>query len=353
MTASRKQHLLLLYYSCGHFLVDFTCAFLMISLTAVAGEVSWFCLLIYNFCAFALQMPAGLCADRLNRNAAVAVAGLALTLSAFGLFSLPLLCATVLGIGNCLYHVGGGVDVLHFSERRQWMLGVFVSPGAIGLFFGGALARERLLSLPLGFLAILAASALISLALHLTHSLKKPSGNAPPSVEPNGRAPAAAIVFLLLVVVLRSYVGMTLSFPWKTGIWSLLSVLGLALGKAAGGFLADRIGPVRASSLTLSLCAILFLFSDQPLCGLLAVFLFNMTMPLTLFAMARLFPGARGFAFGTLTFALFLGYLPTHLGLPVPFVGQGGWYAAEAVLSLILLIAGLWACRPSGGDPTS
>ncbi len=350
--ASKKQKTLLALYSAGHFLVDFTCAFLMLSLIATAGEERLLCLLLYNFCAFALQMPMGLITDRLDRNAAVAVTGLALTLLAFALYPVPILCAIMLGLGNCLYHVGGGVDVLHFSETRQWMLGVYDSPGAIGLFLGGALARNSLLSLPIGFALILGITALISLGLHLTYSLKHPSGNVPPSIETTGRAPLIAILCLLLVVVLRSYVGMTLSFPWKTGVWSVLAVLGVAFGKAAGGFLADRMGAVRASVVTLSLCALLFLFSDIALCGLLAVFLFNMTMPLTLFAMARLFPGARGFAFGTLTFALFLGYLPTQLSLPIPFAGQGWWYAVEAVISLLLLVAGLLACRESGGERT-
>ena len=55
-----------------------------------------------------------------------------------------------------------------------------------------------------------------------------------------------------------------------------------------------------------------------------------------------------------LTFALFLGYLPTHLDLPVPFAGQGWWYAIEAVISLALLVAGLLACRTrDGGDSDS
>ena len=67
-------------YSAGHFLVDFTCAFLLLTVIAEAGGARWLCLLLYNFCAFALQMPAGLCADRLDRNAAVAVVGLGLAL---------------------------------------------------------------------------------------------------------------------------------------------------------------------------------------------------------------------------------------------------------------------------------
>lgn len=349
-TPSPKPHLrLLALYSAGHFLVDLACAFGMLSLLADVGEASLTCFLLYNFCAFALQMPIGLCADRLDRNAAVAVGGLFLVFAAYPLASLPLLCATVLGLGNCLYHVGGGVDVLHFSETKQWMLGVFVSPGALGLFLGSTLASSPWLPRPLTVALMVASSVAVATGLHLLHPLHRPSGNAPPSIEPTGRAPICAVLLLLLVVVLRSYVGLTLTFPWKTGVWSVLAVGGVAFGKAAGGFLADRMGAVRASVASLSLCALLFLFSDIAVCGLLAVFLFNMTMPLTLFAMARLFPGARGFAFGALTFALFLGYLPTALSLPVPFDGSGRWYAAEAMLSLLLLIAGLLACRTKEG----
>ncbi|MBQ7322293.1 MAG: hypothetical protein IJW99_09365, partial [Clostridia bacterium] len=150
MSAMPRRGRLLTLYSCGHFLVDLTCAYLMISLISSAGEARFACLLLYNFCAFALQMPMGLCADRLDRNAAVAVSGLALTLLAFALAPAPILCAVTLGVGNCLYHVGGGVDVLHFSEEKQWMLGVYVSPGAVGLFLGGALEQSGQLPLPLG-----------------------------------------------------------------------------------------------------------------------------------------------------------------------------------------------------------
>ena len=63
-TRARRMRILLALYSAGHFLVDLTCAFLLLTVTAVAGETSWLCLLLYNFCAFALQMPLGLCADR-------------------------------------------------------------------------------------------------------------------------------------------------------------------------------------------------------------------------------------------------------------------------------------------------
>ena len=140
---------------------------------------------------------------------------------------------------------------------------------------------------------------------------------------------------LFLVVVLRSYMGMNQSFPWK-GEWALLLTLALVLGKTAGGFAMDRLGPRRAALWSLGLAAGMYLASALPLPGVLAVFLFNMTMPVTLWAVARIMPGARGFTFGLLTFGLFLGYLPSWLGLPGLLAGPWS-YALCALLSLALL----------------
>ena len=73
---------------------------------------------------------------------------------------------------------------------------------------------------------------------------------------------------------------------------------------------------------------------------LAAVFLFNMTMPLTLWAAARLLPGAKGFSFGLLTFGLFLGFLPVCLGSgALSLTPQAG--AAACVLSFVFLLPGL------------
>ena len=123
-------------------------------------------------------------------------------------------------------------------------------------------------------------------------------------------------------------------------------MLGVVLGKTAGGFLADRIGTLSAAALSLIPCALLLLFPTSPVCGTLAMFLFNMTMPMTLWAMARLFPCARGFSFGALTFALFLGFLPKMFPIVPSFAETGAWYAVGALVSLLLLAVGLFFGRP-------
>ena len=322
---------LLALYSLTHFWVDLSCAFL--AFRFLSGSADFLlCLLLYNFCAFALQMPLGLWADGLDRNGAVAAAGCGLTAAAF-LAPVPLAAAVTAGVGNALFHLGGGIDVLNTSEKRAAALGVFVSPGAVGLYvgtlWGGGAAVSALLP-PVGLLIL--GGGILVLCRRTMGALR--SGNAPVAAEPAGGS-WLPMVPLFLVVVLRSWMGLGQSFPWKAE-WGLPLVLALALGKAAGGFLMDAVGPRRAAGWSLGLAAVLYLLSGEPVPGLLAVFLFNMTMPMTLWAAARLLPGAKGFGFGLLTFALFLGYLPVYLGWPAVF-GNGWACAAAAALSLALL----------------
>ena len=330
---------LLALYSLAHFWVDLSCALLAFRSLSASPDFA-LCLLLYNFCAFALQMPLGLLADRLDRNGAVAAAGCALVALAYAV-PLPLAAAVTAGVGNALFHLGGGIDTLNTGLRRSAALGIFVSPGAVGLFLGTLWGRGDAVSLwagPVGLLVL--AGAILWLCRRTFGSLR--SGNAP--LDPTPREGWGPLVPLFLVVVLRSYMGANQAFAWKSqGQWALVLTLALALGKAGGGLLSDRLGPRRAAGWSLGLAVALYLLSGAPLPGLLAVFLFNMTMPMTLWAAAQLLPGAKGFGFGLLTFALFVGYLPVYLGWPAVF-GNVWACAAAAALSLALL----W--RPLGKE---
>ena len=321
---------LLALYSLAHFWVDLSCA-LLVFRTLAGGPDLALCLLLYNFCAFALQMPLGLLADRLDRNGAVAAAGCALTAAAY-LVPAPLPSAVTAGVGNALFHLGGGIDVLNASRDRAWALGVFVSPGALGLFLGTLWGRGDVVGLwagPVGLLLL--GGAILWLCIRKFGGLR--SGNAD-LTAPGGYG---TLLPLFLVVALRSYMGMNQSFAWKgEGRWTLVLTLALVLGKTAGGFAVDRLGARKASAGSLGLAAALYLASALPLPGTLAVFLFNMTMPVTLWAAARCVPGAKGFSFGLLTFALFLGFLPSWLGWPSLLTGPVS-YAAMAAVSLVLL----------------
>lgn len=322
-------------YSSAHFSVDFCCSFFVLSSLPQGGRAA-VCLLIYNFFAFAMQLPFGILADRLDKNRAFALLGLCLTAAGAALGSSPLFLCALMGLGNALFHIGGGRAVLCGGKGRFTALGIFVSPGAMGLFIGGLMAGTGLWYIP-----VLLMAACFAVLLAFAPASALPAGLEVPGGGERLFPALAAGLCLFLVVCLRSYAGPAMAFPWKTGaVYPAVLVLALALGKAAGGLLADRFGPRAVSAGSLGLSALLFLFYDRPLCGLLAVFLFNMTMPITLGAMYRLLPSAPGMGFGLLTLSLFLGALPGLLGLPaglaMPLCG-----VLSALASMVLLLAGL------------
>ncbi len=323
------KHRTVAVFAAGHFLVDLACAFAMLRWVRPSG--SWTeAVLLYDFFAFAGQMPLGLMSDRFGNGRGFAGAGCLLVSAAYLLPGAPMALAVISGLGNALYHIGGGRDVLALSEGKAGPLGVFVSPGALGLFLGAALGRGRAPAFLPPVLLLGAAAAVWLLC----------GKSAPKSVslELSG-AGLPALTALFLVVVLRSLTGFLLVFPWKTGGWAWVFVLCVAMGKALGGRASDRLGVRTAALASLGLAAALFLLSGSPVCGCAAVLLFNMTMPVTLRGAADLLPGAEGFSFGLLTFALFLGFLPAYLDLPLP---GGPWvYAGACLLSLALLLPAL------------
>ena len=321
-------------YSASHFLIDFACAFLMFRSISLSPD--WYvCVLIYNFCAFAMQMPLGIVADKLNHNSVFAGIGCILVVAAYGLTSLPLMATIVVGLGNGMFHIGGGVDILNICEKKSSALGIFVSPGAFGIYFGTILGRgSSQAAFPI--IIMLLASAALVFAVRRSEGVSY-ANNAPLSLRAAPWVFAAALC-MFLVVCLRSFVGLAVSFPWRSaGYWGLALVCASAFGKTLGGFLSDWIGPIRAAAYSLGLATLLFIIPQFPVAGVAAMLLFNMSMPITLWATAKIFPGAKGFAFGLLTFALFLGFAPVHLGVAAPL-----WlFALATAVSLALIICGL------------
>jgi FSR family fosmidomycin resistance protein-like MFS transporter len=144
-----------------------------------------------------------------------------------------------------------------------------------------------------------------------------------------------------LVVILRSYIGMAVAFPWKqVPILGLCSVLAVVGGKAAGGILAARFGYRKTAVASLILASICYVGLHMVPVGLAALFLFNMTMPVTLHLLICTYPEAPGFSFGLLTFGLFLGFLPSYLEVEL-LVAGAVLGCVGSLISLALLLAGM------------
>ncbi len=357
-------------YSILHFLVDGVCAFAMFGYFAT--QRNWYLnVLLYNFCAFAMQMPLGVvldgmcgkrsrqgCARKFAPSFVFAVLGVILTL--IGAFTHPV----VLGLGNALFHLGGGVGTIHEDEAKGWQgrgLGVFVAPGALGLYIGTQLAKNGTES---GWIGLVLVGVIMLFCLVCGMRISQRKDEAPRKkteaggpVENCRKAKAGAVgrqatvvsagnstlwlvVGCVFVVILRSYIGMAVSFSWKTTIVAgTIAVLAVVLGKVAGGFAVAGFGTRRTVVVSLGLAAVCYLYSGNIFAGILALFFFNMTMPITLYLLVQKLKGLPGFAFGLLTFGLFLGFLPVYLEVTLPVDAR----LTGCVGGLVSLVI-LWLC---------
>lgn len=321
-----------------HFLVDFLCAWAMFG-SFLAEEQGYLNILIYNLCAFALQMPLGTALDlagsrvsgKLRQYLGIIWTGAGVALTVLGALTHP----AVLGLGNALFHVGGGLDVIRedsAKERKGRNLGIFVAPGALGLYLGTRLGKTNAGMLTLPVLAVL---LVLLLGVLLRQNRCMPAREVTAQGKTKGVGTVALCCFA--VVILRSWVGLAVSFDWKAepGL-GLMTVLCVVLGKMLGGFAAARFGTAGTVRWSLVLAAVCYLLGEHPAFGLAALLLFNMSMPVTLYLLAQELPAMPGFSFGLLTFGLFLGFLPVYGGveLPVPET----WFGATGSLFSLLLL---------------
>ncbi len=306
-----SARLTLANYSVIHALVDATTAGLVLSLAGLPGFTFFAAVLTYNIAAFGTQFLVGLAVDGARSARGGAALGCAVAaLAAMMTGANPYLVAIVAGLGNSLYHVGGGSICLNIDPGRAAAPGIFVAPGALGLFLGVTLARKGLYE-PSLFAALMlfsAAAILLQQGPEISYERKK----APASPE----AVEMILLLLLMTVLVRALVGMTVALPWKSDL-TLATILMVCVvaGKGIGGVLADRYGwrTVALTGLVASAPLVTFL-GGIPVLGMAGAFLFQMTMAVTLTSVACLFPGRSAFAFGLPCLALIIGALPAFTG---------------------------------------
>ncbi len=356
-----NRHVVLFLYTVLHFLVDLSCIYFLIGMMIPRfdSHEKWLLLAVfYNILAFALPMVLGLLADLWNKNYLISALGCLLVAMGYLCYRLPFPAVFLLGIGNGLFHIGGGKQIMEESRPRYASSGIFISSGALGVYLG-SLWGSMLMPLWRIFLGIMVAAAIPLWFLHRGSDVVAPASefSEPHEAEYMMHVPffhfALAMIALIFVVCIRSYYGSILNYSWKSGIPAgLIFTLCIVGGKFTGGILADHLGVWRATLVSLGAAAILGVFSfASPVCGCLSICFFNMTMPITLSLMGQLLPHSQGFAFGILMFALFLGTLPTMLGRIDLFFSPWGLFGL-CTISLISLLWEIHLCQrrllPSG-----
>lgn len=316
-----------LWWGAGHLIIDFACAFVVVTLPGLGliGNYGYFTLVLsYNVIAFGCQPFLGRLLDHLAAHRLGMTCGFAVC--AFGAAVAqvePIIAVILLGLGNALFHVGGGALVFYMAPGRASIQGLFVAPGGIGLATGlylGLIGRVNLLWL----------AALLGFGTMLLH-LYSPNPDRPPDAGAHSSnlqlSPLAviSILLILLVVGLRSFLGFAMPAPWKSVPASMMIlVLTACLGKSVGGVLADRLGWRRFCVAMLTVAAVpATLYGDSLLAACVAIFCLQTTTGVTLAAIQSRLPGRPAFAFGLPCLALLLGAAPFLTGQPALLVQPG------------------------------
>lgn len=332
-------------YGLAHAVVDALSAGVVITLwqglALTPGRTSVY-FTLYNAIAFGAQPLVGLLVDAAGRPRAAAVFGCAIAASAAALSaSQPWLAVAMIGLGNAVFHVGAGSLVIQLTPRRATGPGLFVAPGAIGLFAGTWLAGAGTFD-PWPVVA-----ALTVLGVAMSRLAPPPTAGGRPE-WPAGVTVTVAL--LLACIAARSLVGFAVAMPWKASLHMAILAVGIvALGKGLGGVLADRFGWGRVSVGALAIATPLLAFgAARAPAGLGGLLLLNLTMPVTLAATANLFPGRPAFAFGLTCLALEFGAWPVTqsasgaAGLGLPWVVFALGVGAAGALYLALRRAALY-----------
>lgn len=311
-----------------HFLVDGLCLCCIYLLTAPfeLNNMLWL-FIAYNILAFLTQPLTGWIADRMSQKHwmllfSVAFLALAVLLTPFFITSggkLELfVVAMLLGIGNSLFHVWGGKQVVIKVGNDIRSLGVFVSTGVFGLSVAMVFCSWAFLYIFLIAICILATVYI------MTDNQVGNSTNPEPNTAPLGfdacsmQEPSTftaqhliPITALAAFVMFRSYIGTEFAFGTEKSDFVLLAIGSTSMfGKMAGGWISRWLGILRALIVILIIVLVCMLTGSKSLMVLLlGLFMINCTMPITLYLANYVLPEREGLAFGILAAALMPGYL--------------------------------------------
>ena len=323
-----------------HFLVDALCGSTMLwHVVEDLPDKAFELVMLYNALAFATQVFTGWLADRVKHDRWLWLVSIVLLISgATGALSWPWLATILLGLGNSLFHVSAGREVIrHYAHRgkgKACELGLFVAPGALGIGLGCMFPTEL-------YIVSLAGIFFLFCAFCWIWPAEMPETEVEEKAEPIDVQSLLAAIVMTFCVFCRAASGFCTEAPWKVS--TALSILCFVLvmgGKMAGGFAGDHCGHWVMGITALAVSWALFAFGGgNVVVGLTAQFIANLMMAITLYILVKLYPSSPGLMFGLAAAVLFPGslmqLLPNH----------GMIFNIAYLLAAISFGVAWWLCR--------
>lgn len=303
-----------------HFVVDglcLCCLYMMAAQLSTPSLIDVF--VLYNVLAFLTQPLTGMWADYLKRKhwmlllSVVLMTLAVLSSSLVGMVSSlssdrgAMFVATLLGMGNSLFHVWGGQQTAVKTGNDIRALGVFVSTGAFGLSVGMLFCSWALIH-------ILLLSYCVAAVVYVRFD-EREWGAGYASHVPERRFSRLmiwlSVLAIMTVVFLRSFVGGSFTSGMVRNSTVILAIGAVSMfGKMAGGWLARYLGIVWSMLLVVTGVFVCMLLPNADMPEMfVGLFLVNCTMPVTLYLANVVMRGREGLAFGLLAAALIPGFL--------------------------------------------
>ncbi len=327
-------------YGITHALIDATCVIALYStimLNALSYDLAFIIIVFYNLIAFGTQSFIGNIFDKIEKPRLCAIIGCILTAMSVIFISVPIISVLLASFGNSFFHVGGGIICLKLGKGNSAIPGMYVAPGAIGLFAGLLIAKDNLLS-PYIFAGLLAIMTIL-ICLNTYECQNVDSKIKKPIIYNKF---ILITIFMILAIAIRSFIGLSIILSWKGNIiLAGLLTFAVASGKFFGGIIADKLGWLKVTVIALLISSPLIAFGiNSPLLFISGMFFFNFTMPVTLTAISNMLPKREGYVFGLTTLALIIGAFPTFYNLKLGTENELLIFTI-VIISAILIFFGL------------
>ena len=335
----KQQTELPFYWGMIHGCNDFASGFMLSFLMFQQSETPIIYFLLYSIIAFGGQLPLGLWIDKTHQIKDLSLFSLTLLFFSILIFFIhPLSGIILIGIASAGIHVAGGSVCLLLNENKVGSLGLFTSPGVIGLTLGILSGNNSILILLIPLLIGLIFSYLI-LKNEFPFYLKQKENNQHLLDHHD-----YIMLGILLFMTFRSFIYDIvnhLSQQSENGI--LIIGVSAFIGKIVGGFAADKIGWKTWVYITLPLSFILFQFGKENIYMIaFGIACLQSSVPLTIMLMNKSIPSMPGSAT-----ALSLGTSIIIAGFPL-FVMKTDTFFKIAfknnIAHLILIIVAIIIC---------
>lgn len=277
--------------------------------------VSFMVAVLFDYFAF---VPQALIGELNHRFRRLDIGTIGVILMSIGIFvsaaanrTTAMVGICILALGNALIHEAGAVATITCSEGKLFPSALFVAGGSFGLITGqllGGFGINRVLLLGL--------MVIIEILILMTNKYWLKETELPIFELVDAKCGKWTIfVVAFVVTAVRSFQGYAIPMSWKKEIWqTVLLFFVMGVGKAAGGYLADRFGAKRtAVCATVVSIPFLLLGNTVMVVSIIGVCLFSCTMSITFGMLLSIIKGNPGLAFGVTTLALFVGVVPVLL----------------------------------------